>query len=205
MSVWLPRRSAHAATISVRQFVSLRSLHSAPARQVPLLLLARPHPLFKHIQSHATHEKRWQSTKESASTTDAGDAKTTAVAPKEDLLGARIWKKVKHEAAHYWNGSKLLVSEVKISARLQWKLLHGETLTRRERRQVSISSMVSIPLLTETVEAEKNDHRHPSTTSLLSIHRCPVHGALAASCAEAVPQYASVDLRGQVCSGKLIS
>lgn len=47
-----------------------------------------------------------------------------------------MWKKVKHEAQHYWHGSKLLVSEVRISARLQWKLLHGETLTRRERRQL---------------------------------------------------------------------
>lgn len=49
---------------------------------------------------------------------------------------AGIWKKVKHEAAHYWHGSKLLVSEVRISARLQWKILHGEILTRRERRQL---------------------------------------------------------------------
>jgi len=48
----------------------------------------------------------------------------------------RVWKKVKHEAAHYWAGSKLLVSEVRISARLQWKILHGESLTRRERRQL---------------------------------------------------------------------
>ncbi|KAH7910651.1 LETM1-like protein-domain-containing protein [Hygrophoropsis aurantiaca] len=48
----------------------------------------------------------------------------------------RAWKKVKHEAAHYWHGSKLLVSEVRISGRLQWKILHGESLTRRERRQL---------------------------------------------------------------------
>lgn len=51
-------------------------------------------------------------------------------------LMTRVWKKVKHEAAHYWAGSKLLVSEVRISARLQWKILHGESLTRRERRQL---------------------------------------------------------------------
>lgn len=51
-------------------------------------------------------------------------------------LGTRVWKKVKHEAQHYWHGSKLLVSEVRISSRLQWKILHGETLTRRERRQL---------------------------------------------------------------------
>ncbi|KAE9406334.1 LETM1-domain-containing protein [Gymnopus androsaceus JB14] len=60
---------------------------------------------------------------------------STAEPPKGPLL-SRVWKKVKHEAAHYWHGSKLLVSEVRISARLQWKILHGEQLTRRERRQV---------------------------------------------------------------------
>ncbi|KAG5654508.1 hypothetical protein H0H81_001149 [Sphagnurus paluster] len=48
----------------------------------------------------------------------------------------RVWKKVKHELQHYWHGTKLLVSEVRISSRLQWKILQGETLTRRERRQL---------------------------------------------------------------------
>lgn len=57
--------------------------------------------------------------------------------PKEPL-GTRVWKKVKHEAQHYWHGSKLLAKEVRISARLQWKILHGESLTRRERRQVRL-------------------------------------------------------------------
>ncbi|KAG6878735.1 hypothetical protein C0993_011550 [Termitomyces sp. T159_Od127] len=48
----------------------------------------------------------------------------------------RVWKKVRHEAQHYWHGTKLLVSEVRISSRLQWKILQGEALTRRERRQL---------------------------------------------------------------------
>ena len=141
MSVWLPRRPAQSATLCARQFVSARSLHSAPARHVPLLLLARPHPLYKHVRPVAPLEKRWQSTKDSSSSSngDVSDAKATAVAAAEEPLGTRIWKKVKHEAAHYWNGSKLLVSEVKISSRLQWKILHGETLTRRERRQVRVA------------------------------------------------------------------
>ena len=60
--------------------------------------------------------------------------------PKEPL-GTRIWKRVKHEAQHYWHGSKLLVSEVRISSKLQWKILHGEGLTRRERRQASPSRL----------------------------------------------------------------
>lgn len=55
--------------------------------------------------------------------------------PKQPLR-TRVWQKVKHEAQHYWAGSKLLAKEVRISARLQWKILHGESLTRRERRQV---------------------------------------------------------------------
>ncbi|KAI0318439.1 LETM1-like protein-domain-containing protein [Amylostereum chailletii] len=55
--------------------------------------------------------------------------------PKEPTM-TRVWKKVKHEAQHYWHGSKLLAKEVRISARLQWKILHGESLTRRERRQL---------------------------------------------------------------------
>jgi LETM1 and EF-hand domain-containing protein 1, mitochondrial len=47
-----------------------------------------------------------------------------------------MWAKVKHEAAHYWHGSKLLVSEMRISLRLVFSLLQGKTLTRREKRQV---------------------------------------------------------------------
>ena len=53
----------------------------------------------------------------------------------EAPLMTRAWSKVKNEAAHYWHGSKLLAAGVRISSRLQWKLLHGDTLTRRERRQ----------------------------------------------------------------------
>lgn len=67
--------------------------------------------------------------------------KPSPPAPKSDPkepLSTRVWSKVKHEAQHYWHGSKLLAKEVRISARLQWKLLHGESLTRRERRQVRL-------------------------------------------------------------------
>ncbi|KAH9977368.1 LETM1-domain-containing protein [Lactifluus volemus] len=50
-------------------------------------------------------------------------------------------KKVKYEAQHYWHGTKLLAKEVSISARLQKKILQGETLTRRERRQLRRTTM----------------------------------------------------------------
>jgi len=48
----------------------------------------------------------------------------------------RAWAVIKHEAAHYWAGTKLLGHEIAISAKLQKKVLQGGSLTRRERRQL---------------------------------------------------------------------
>lgn len=47
-----------------------------------------------------------------------------------------LWEKVKKEAHHYWDGSKLLVAEVKISWRLALKMAAGYELTRREHKQL---------------------------------------------------------------------
>jgi LETM1 and EF-hand domain-containing protein 1, mitochondrial len=49
-----------------------------------------------------------------------------------------LWQKIKHEAAHYWDGTKLLGFEIKISTKLALKMAAGYELTRRERRQVGI-------------------------------------------------------------------
>ncbi|XWW92775.1 hypothetical protein V2A60_000702 [Cordyceps javanica] len=47
-----------------------------------------------------------------------------------------LWQKVKKEARHYWDGSKLLAAEIKISWRLALKMAAGYELTRREHRQL---------------------------------------------------------------------
>lgn len=47
-----------------------------------------------------------------------------------------LWQKVKREVAHYWDGTKLLATEVKISSKLALKMGGGYELTRRENRQV---------------------------------------------------------------------
>ncbi|KAK3694583.1 LETM1-like protein-domain-containing protein [Podospora appendiculata] len=47
-----------------------------------------------------------------------------------------IGQKIKKEAQHYWDGTKLLSSEVKISSRLALKMAAGYELTRRENRQL---------------------------------------------------------------------
>lgn len=47
-----------------------------------------------------------------------------------------IWQKVKKEVQHYWDGSKLLAAEVRISWRLALKMTAGYELTRREHKQL---------------------------------------------------------------------
>jgi LETM1 and EF-hand domain-containing protein 1 len=65
------------------------------------------------------------------------DAEKKAIAKKEETKKKlTLWEKVKHEAAHYWDGTKLLGFEVKISSKLALKMAAGYELTRRERRQV---------------------------------------------------------------------
>ena len=148
MSVWLPRRPLPVAHFRARPTLishSNRTLHVLASRNI----LER-RPIYNHGPSLTRQQvgldRRWQSnqgtpssnqTPNSEETRAATESKATSIDTVKEPLGTRVWKKVKHEAAHYWHGTKLLISEVRISARLQWKILHGETLTRRERRQVS--------------------------------------------------------------------
>ncbi|KAI9170797.1 LETM1 domain-containing protein mdm28 [Paramyrothecium foliicola] len=47
-----------------------------------------------------------------------------------------LWQKVKKEAHHYWDGTKLLALETRISWRLALKMAAGYDLTRREHKQL---------------------------------------------------------------------
>lgn len=47
-----------------------------------------------------------------------------------------LMQKVKKEVQHYWDGTKLLAAEVKISTKLALKMAAGYELTRRENRQL---------------------------------------------------------------------
>ncbi|KAK1232966.1 LETM1 domain-containing protein ylh47 [Marasmius sp. AFHP31] len=136
--IWLPRRSPlHLSrAISRSQYASISLLSTRTYILHPRLTPPPPGIPARRLQStQASKQQEGTSTSVSVDS----EAKSNAVATPEPAKGpllSRAWKKVKHEAAHYWHGSKLLVSEVRISARLQWKILHGEQLTRRERRQL---------------------------------------------------------------------
>ncbi|XP_005058142.1 PREDICTED: LETM1 domain-containing protein LETM2, mitochondrial [Ficedula albicollis] len=45
-------------------------------------------------------------------------------------------QKVVAELKHYYNGFHLLWTDTKVAARMVWRLLHGQVLTRRERRRL---------------------------------------------------------------------
>lgn len=141
MSVWLPKPSpallARAASRQ-NQLVTLRIL--AVVSRSPQLPLTPLGAFASSRRYESTRPSPGSARNASTSTTEpTSGPKPTPPTPKEPTeapLSTRVWKKVKHEAQHYWHGSKLLGAEVRISSRLVWKILHGETLTRRERRQL---------------------------------------------------------------------
>lgn len=154
MSLWLPRRPP---TLLTR--IHSQQAHHVIHSQLISTLVTRNHPVALWTAGGAGLFRRLQSSEASSPpakkppvSAPLPDSKATLPAPKESPkekqgpLLTRAWKRVKHEAAHYWHGSKLLVSEVRISARLQWKILHGESLTRRERRQVCCSILINLNL-----------------------------------------------------------
>ncbi|GAB0132782.1 hypothetical protein EsDP_00001208 [Epichloe bromicola] len=81
-------------------------------------------------------------TKAEAEMTDLAAKKETLAQEKELTKADKqekkltIWQKVKKEAQHYWDGSKLLATEVKISWKLALKMAAGYDLTRRENKQL---------------------------------------------------------------------
>ena len=95
-------------------------------------------PRDEPTASPKTKAQEARSLSELASEKAASDAKDEkkALAKKEEQKKLTLWQKVKHEAAHYWDGTKLLVAEVKISSKLALKMAAGYELTRREQRQV---------------------------------------------------------------------
>jgi LETM1 and EF-hand domain-containing protein 1 len=68
----------------------------------------------------------------------------------EDKKKLTLWQKVKKELVHYWDGTKLLGFEVRISSKLALKMAAGYELTRRERRQVCVGSQCLQTMLTRT-------------------------------------------------------
>ncbi|NXW40978.1 LETM1 protein, partial [Nyctiprogne leucopyga] len=52
-----------------------------------------------------------------------------------EVVKKSIGQRVMDELKHYYHGFRLLWIDTKIAARMLWRILHGNTLSRRERRQ----------------------------------------------------------------------
>jgi LETM1 and EF-hand domain-containing protein 1 len=70
---------------------------------------------------------------------DTKEEKKAIAKKEEEKKKLTLWAKVKKELVHYWDGTKLLGFEVRISSKLALKMAAGYELTRRERRQVCTS------------------------------------------------------------------
>ncbi|XP_067378173.1 LETM1 domain-containing protein LETM2, mitochondrial isoform X2 [Channa argus] len=64
---------------------------------------------------------------------------TAAVIPpvqERGVVKKSLYQKIVDELKHYYNGFRLLGIDIKIAGRMVWRLLHGQVLTRRERRRL---------------------------------------------------------------------
>ncbi|KAJ1858438.1 LETM1 domain-containing protein ylh47 [Coemansia sp. RSA 1853] len=77
-----------------------------------------------------------KATEAKATEAKATDTKPTETKPAKVERKLTIMEKIKHEAQHYWHGTKLFAKEMKISSRLVSKVAWGGQLTRREQRQL---------------------------------------------------------------------
>lgn len=67
-----------------------------------------------------------------------GEQVKTAAVPEAGVAVARksLGQKILDELKHYYHGFRLLGIDTKIAGRMVWRLLHGQQLTRRERRRL---------------------------------------------------------------------
>lgn len=107
---------------------------------------------------------------------------------KEEEKKLTIWQKVKKEIIHYWDGTKLLAAEVRISSRLALKMAAGYELTRRENRQVRLISVMITKMTADEPKASKNGPGSGAACTILGIRHRAVRRISASSSLEALPQ-----------------
>lgn len=66
----------------------------------------------------------------------AGTVGTVSPAQERAVSKKSLYQRIGDELKHYYNGFRLLGIDIKIAGRMVWRLLHGQLLTRRERRRV---------------------------------------------------------------------
>uniref|UniRef100_A0A8C7YC62 Leucine zipper-EF-hand containing transmembrane protein 2 n=1 Tax=Oryzias sinensis TaxID=183150 RepID=A0A8C7YC62_9TELE len=75
---------------------------------------------------------------QSSLTPASATAAAAAVPPVQEkaVVKKSLYQRIVDELKHYYNGFRLLGIDIKIAGRMVWRLLHGQLLTRRERRRL---------------------------------------------------------------------
>ncbi|XP_040011311.1 LETM1 domain-containing protein LETM2, mitochondrial [Xiphias gladius] len=70
--------------------------------------------------------------------TPASTTTAAAVPPVQEraVVKKSLYQRIVDELKHYYNGFRLLGIDINIAGRMVWRLLHGQVLTRRERRRL---------------------------------------------------------------------
>ncbi|XP_053125527.1 LETM1 domain-containing protein LETM2, mitochondrial isoform X2 [Hemicordylus capensis] len=128
----------------VDSHLSRTHLKDSESQQLPYNMpqgIGLPHLLLKPMRmlhtSTCWHQQLEDKPPPSQSTVKTGPepAKVPA-APETAPPKKSLWQKVVDELKHYYNGFHLLWIDTKVAARMVWRLLHGQVLTRRERRRL---------------------------------------------------------------------
>lgn len=94
-----------------------------------------------------------------------------------------LMEKIKRELVHYWDGTKLLAVEIKISSKLALKMAAGYELTRREERQVQGPTLLFLKAdLLTLATAPTYCQRSCSPCAVLCLSYCAFRRTTAASC-----------------------
>ncbi|KAK2837837.1 hypothetical protein Q5P01_015049 [Channa striata] len=70
--------------------------------------------------------------------TPVSSSTAAAVSPAQEraVVKKSLYQRIVDELKHYYNGFRLLGIDINIAGRMVWRLLHGQVLTRRERRRL---------------------------------------------------------------------
>ena len=118
---------------------SKQSASSAPDVNIPV------HKPTEHAPTKASEEQALNELANEKAAADKAEEKKIEKKKEEDKK-LTLRQKIMKEVHHYWDGTKLLAAEVKISSKLALKMAAGYELTRREHRQVSLLNAICHPL-----------------------------------------------------------
>lgn len=99
-------------------------------------------PNWKGQESSSKIEEAVKNIKEEKQLKEKTDSIAKDCDTKKVVVKVTIWQKIKGEILHYYHGFRLLGLDMKISAKLIWRILHGKELSRREHRLVSEITVV---------------------------------------------------------------